>query len=397
MEKRELSIEVIPEFNSYDGSKQPLRFLVNLEAQSEERNPNKSFSIDVVFVLDRSGSMKDMERPMKELLKKIMAYLGPNSNVGIVSFGDTGKIEVKLMASTEDNVEKASKLVDNIVIGELTNLSEGMFMGLDQLLTRKIQNPIGCMVVLTDGNANRGVTNPKEIVKTILNNLEGHEGVVGFDVVSIGHNLDERKLQLITDPLYGGYYHMPTKNDMETVLGSLVGTCVGRGEGYYNVQLDLYSSHEDGVKIKNILTSYPAQQIKPNEWTKGKAIVATASPFPDVEYNGKRYVIGQGNNVFIFPGVGLGAIVSEVREITQDMFLLAAKTLAEFVGSERLEVGALYPDQSELRSVSQAIAAGVVKYASREKLGRRLTDEAADKLVAAAMWYPDYIPVEAVE
>jgi malic enzyme len=138
----------------------------------------------------------------------------------------------------------------------------------------------------------------------------------------------------------------------------------------------------------------PEQAI---EWTKGKAIVATGSPFPDVEYNGKRHVIGQGNNVYIFPGVGLGAIVSEVREITQDMFLLAAKTLAGFVGSDRLEVGALYPDQSELRSVSQAIAAGVVKYASHENLGRQLSDEAAEELVAAAMWYPDYIPIEAVE
>jgi len=129
------------------------------------------------------------------------------------------------------------------------------------------------------------------------------------------------------------------------------------------------------------------------EWTDGRALVGTGSPFPDVEHNGRKHVIGQANNVFIFPGVGLAAAVSEVREIPQSFFLLAAQTLAKCVTNERLEQGALYPDQQDLRMGSEAIAKAIVKFASKTHIGRQFTDEEADKAVEQAMWYPEYVPV----
>ena len=94
-----------------------------------------------------------------------------------------------------------------------------------------------------------------------------------------------------------------------------------------------------------------------------------------MEYNGRRYIIGQGNNVFIFPGVGLGAIVSEAREITPEMFAIASQTLAQCVKPERLDGGAIYPSQNDLREVSFEIACAVVKYASDNHLGRHIADE----------------------
>ena len=127
-------------------------------------------------------------------------------------------------------------------------------------------------------------------------------------------------------------------------------------------------------------------------WTDGRALVATGSPFEAVTLGGVTHVIGQANNVFIFPGMGLGAIVAEAREITDEMFLLAARTLAEMVSPERLALGALYPAVSDLRQVSRQIAAKVVCQSRDCGVGRLYRDEEVFDAVDSAMWYPDYLP-----
>jgi malic enzyme len=128
-------------------------------------------------------------------------------------------------------------------------------------------------------------------------------------------------------------------------------------------------------------------------WTGGRALVATGSPFPDVQHEGRRHVIGQANNVFVFPGMGLGAIVSGIREVTEEMFTIAARTLADCVGADRLELGALYPPQSQLREASFRIATAIVKYASQNHLGRFIPDFEIEETVRRTMWYPDYVPI----
>jgi malate dehydrogenase (oxaloacetate-decarboxylating)(NADP+) len=98
-------------------------------------------------------------------------------------------------------------------------------------------------------------------------------------------------------------------------------------------------------------------------WSEGRAIFAGGSPFSPVEVQGRRHVPGQGNNIYIFPGVGLGALVSETREVTDDMFLAAARTLASLVEPGDLEVGRVYPPLTRIREVSLHIAAAVAAVA----------------------------------
>jgi malic enzyme len=132
-------------------------------------------------------------------------------------------------------------------------------------------------------------------------------------------------------------------------------------------------------------------------WSDGRALVATGSPFADVVHAGVRHVIGQANNVFVFPGVGLGAVLSEIREIDDSVFLVAARTLASLVSEERLAQGALFPDQSELRQVSAQIAAAVVRHASAGHLGRHIPDADVERVVADSIWQPAYVPVVSTE
>jgi malic enzyme len=127
-------------------------------------------------------------------------------------------------------------------------------------------------------------------------------------------------------------------------------------------------------------------------WTGGRALVATGSPFGDVEVDGRPRVIGQANNVFVFPGVGLGAIAAEARTVTDRMFLLAARILATHVTDERLETGAIYPPVADLRAVTRAIAVAVAGEAVAAGVAGIAGDSDLDALVDAAMWWPAYVP-----
>jgi malate dehydrogenase (oxaloacetate-decarboxylating) len=125
-------------------------------------------------------------------------------------------------------------------------------------------------------------------------------------------------------------------------------------------------------------------------WTDGRALVATGSPFADVEGADGPRTIAQANNVFIFPGVGLGAIVAEARSLTDETFLVAAHELARQVSSERLARGAIYPPISELRTVARAIAVRLVRHARDTGYGRQIRDEEIEPAVDRAMWWPAY-------
>jgi malic enzyme len=145
------------------------------------------------------------------------------------------------------------------------------------------------------------------------------------------------------------------------------------------------------LPLSNPTSKVEAQPADIMTWTEGRALVATGSPFDPVVYKGKKHVIGQANNAFIFPGVGLGAIVAEAREITDGMFLAAARAAAEEVSAARLNEGSLFPSQSHLRRVSRRIAVEVAREARESGFGRHNTNAEIDAAIDQAMWYPDYV------
>ena len=150
-------------------------------------------------------------------------------------------------------------------------------------------------------------------------------------------------------------------------------------------------------------------------WTEGRALMGTGSPFDPVEWDGMKLHVGQGNNAFIFPGVGLGALVAGAREVTDGMFTAAASALAESLTDEELERGQLYPEVSRLREVTRRVAVAVLEQARTEGVappagsgrspesdaggvvrGGPSPDSDPERELADAMWtpeYPELVPV----
>ncbi|MCK6535423.1 MAG: NAD-dependent malic enzyme [Polyangiaceae bacterium] len=125
-------------------------------------------------------------------------------------------------------------------------------------------------------------------------------------------------------------------------------------------------------------------------WSEGRALVATGSPFPPVMVGERSRRVAQANNVFVFPGVGLGVLATGARFVSDAMFLRAAETLASCVGARDLAEGELYPRQRELRQVARAIAEAVARQARDEGLCAELSDDEIVERVGREMWQPDY-------
>jgi malate dehydrogenase (oxaloacetate-decarboxylating)(NADP+) len=125
-------------------------------------------------------------------------------------------------------------------------------------------------------------------------------------------------------------------------------------------------------------------------WSEGRAIFATGSPFAPVVINGRTHVPGQGNNVYIFPGVGLGALTCEATEVTDAMFLAAAQTLAGLVQPEDLAQGRVYPPLTKIREVSLKIATAVAECAYAAGLARAPRPDDLEADVRDRMFQPVY-------
>jgi malate dehydrogenase (oxaloacetate-decarboxylating)(NADP+) len=125
-------------------------------------------------------------------------------------------------------------------------------------------------------------------------------------------------------------------------------------------------------------------------WTNGRAVFASGSPFAPVTVNGRKLVPGQGNNAYIFPGIGLGIVSTGARRVTESMFIVAARTLASLIRENELAEGRVYPSLQRIHEVSHSIAIAVAKEVFEKKLNTLSRPEDLSGYIRSQMFKPEY-------
>jgi malate dehydrogenase (oxaloacetate-decarboxylating) len=182
------------------------------------------------------------------------------------------------------------------------------------------------------------------------------------------------------------------KNVRPTIL---IGTSGQRGAFTEEVVREM-ARHVDRPVIFPLSNPTSRSEATPTElfnWTDGRALIATGSPFPPVNDKGRLIEIGQCNNAFIFPGVGLGIIASNARRVTDAMFSAAARVLSEFSPVLDFADGPLFPPLKAVREISYRVALAVGAEAVRQGLTSRSVDS-LEQGVTDKMWTPAYVPLK---
>ncbi|MEC7520859.1 MAG: NAD-dependent malic enzyme [Myxococcota bacterium] len=131
----------------------------------------------------------------------------------------------------------------------------------------------------------------------------------------------------------------------------------------------------------------PADLVR---WTDGRALIATGSPFDPVEHDGKTIHVAQGNNVYVFPGVGLGALASRAEKVLDSFFAVAAHAIGERVDDAAIRRGQLYPPLGDLRAISRDVALAVARHAVEAGVAPKASRDELEARVDEMMWFPEY-------
>ena len=142
--------------------------------------------------------------------------------------------------------------------------------------------------------------------------------------------------------------------------------------------------------LSNPISCAEATPADIDRWSEGRAIIGAGSPFPSLMRRGAPFSVDQTNNSYIFPGVGLGAIATRARRISDTMFMAAARALAELSPAKRDPNANLLPSVTALREVAIKVAIAVGKQACAEGLTEGVTADSVEAAVTAKMWTPHY-------
>jgi malate dehydrogenase (oxaloacetate-decarboxylating) len=181
------------------------------------------------------------------------------------------------------------------------------------------------------------------------------------------------------------------RNAKATVL---IGVTAKRGLFSEQILADL-ASHTDRPVVLALSNPTAKTECTPEEVAKatdGRGLMATGSPFAPLDWKGRTIKTSQCNNLYMFPGVGLGALVSKASKVTDAMFLSASKTLSRMVTPQQEAEGLLLPEMEDIRRVSATVAKAVAVEARESGLGRLMDDETLEKVIAKAQWDPQFSP-----
>ncbi|HEY5700971.1 MAG TPA: NAD-dependent malic enzyme [Gammaproteobacteria bacterium] len=240
-----------------------------------------------------------------------------------------------------------------------------------------------------------------------LSEADAKSRVLGVDsrglMLNNRNGLESFKKALATDPAIVADWNVENPNNyhLDDVVANfkptvLIGTS-GQAGSFTDSIVRGMAEHVDRPALFALSNPTSKTEVNPADalaWTDGRALVATGSPFADVELNGVQHRIGQGNNVFCFPGIGLGVIASGARLVTDGMLLAAARAVADQVPKSDLNAGCVYPEVYELGPVSRAVAEAVAGAAISEGVTdeRNKEEKTVEERVAAHMWQPEYLP-----
>ena len=187
----------------------------------------------------------------------------------------------------------------------------------------------------------------------------------------------------------------------ETVRNGQVGVLIGlsgQPNSFTQELVEVVSANSERPLIFPLSNPTKLAEIHPAaaiRWTDSRALVASGSPFRPVSHDGQEYPIGQGNNAFIFPGLGMGAILAEATKVTDGMVLEAAYALADYTQERYGGTGLVYPPVAQLNDVSRYVAARVVRRAQQDGVSTSKIVPEGDlsAFVDDHFWRPDYLPV----
>lgn len=170
--------------------------------------------------------------------------------------------------------------------------------------------------------------------------------------------------------------------------------------GAFNEEIvKLMAEHVERPIIMPLSNPTALAEAKPDdllEWTKGQAIIATGSPFPDVHYDKKWYRIAQSNNALAFPGIGLGAIAVKAKHISDDMLWVATQTLSQCSPTVQDKLAPLMPKLAEAKMISMKVALAVAEQARKEGLTQISANANLKDIIRKATWEPIYYPYHKV-